>query len=86
VNGTPRFAVCISNAGYPESLELRKIYKVLPDIAAAKENFMRVIDETGEDYLYPSSKFYPRGTVKAVARSSKNCFLTIEQLSKTFSH
>jgi hypothetical protein len=46
-----RFVLCIHNDGYPASLELRKIYHVLPDAAAAKENLMRVIDESGEDYL-----------------------------------
>jgi hypothetical protein len=52
-NAQPQFAVCIDNEGYPASLELRKIYRVLPDKKAAKHNLMRVIDESGEDYLYP---------------------------------
>ncbi|HBB88368.1 MAG TPA: hypothetical protein DC047_12210 [Blastocatellia bacterium] len=51
-NAQPQFAVCIDNEGYPASLELRKIYRVLPDKKAAKHNLMRVIDESGEDYLY----------------------------------
>jgi hypothetical protein len=54
-----RFLVCIHNDGYPESLELRKLYRVLPDPEADKVNFVRVIDESGEDYLYPKEFFAP---------------------------
>jgi len=56
-NAQPQFAVCIDNEGYPASLELRKIYRVLPDKKAAKHSLMRVIDESGEDYLYPERFF-----------------------------
>ena len=55
----PQFAVCIDNTGYPASLELRKIYQVLPDEKAAKHKLVRVIDESGEDYLYPKRFFVP---------------------------
>ncbi|MGE0827056.1 MAG: hypothetical protein AB7G75_25610 [Candidatus Binatia bacterium] len=55
----PQFAVCIDNTGYPTSLELRKIYQVLPDEKAAKHKLVRVIDESGEDYLYPQRFFVP---------------------------
>jgi len=48
---------CIDNGGYPESLEVRKVYVVLPDERAAVNNYIRVIDETGEDYLYPAKYF-----------------------------
>jgi len=48
-----RFAVCLRNEGYEASLEKRKIYEVLPDLDAAKHDQIRVIDESGEDYLYP---------------------------------
>jgi hypothetical protein len=51
------FAVCIRNDGYEVSLEPRKIYEVLPDHDAAEHEQIRVIDESGEDYLYPSSFF-----------------------------
>jgi len=54
-----QFAVCINNEGYPASLELRKIYRVLPDEKAATHNLMRVVDESGEDYLYPEKFFVP---------------------------
>ncbi len=50
------FVVCIKNIDC-EDLELRKIYEVLPDEKAAKDNYIRVIDESGEDYLYPASYF-----------------------------
>lgn len=58
-NTQPQFAVCIDNEGYPASLELRKIYQVLPDKKAAKHSLMRVADESGEDYLYPDRFFIP---------------------------
>lgn len=51
------FAVCIENSKYPASLELRKIYRVLPDNHAYAEGLLRVIDESGEDYLYPEDYF-----------------------------
>ncbi len=53
----PQFVVCINNAEYPASLELYKIYRVLPDEDAARDGDIRVIDESGEDYLYPASYF-----------------------------
>jgi hypothetical protein len=56
-NETPRFAVCVNNAGYPASLELHKIYRVIPDEDAAEEGEIRVVDESGEDYLYPAERF-----------------------------
>ena len=51
------FAVCIDNTGYPASLELHKIYRVVPDEDAAEDGDVRVIDESGEDYLYPAARF-----------------------------
>jgi len=53
----PLFAVCINNAEYPASLERHKIYQVLSDEEAARDDDIRVIDESGEDYLYPASFF-----------------------------
>jgi hypothetical protein len=52
------FALCIKNDEC-EDLELRKVYQVLPDRRAEKEGYIRVIDESGEDYLYPQSYFIP---------------------------
>ncbi|MEW5830172.1 MAG: hypothetical protein AB1846_14860 [Chloroflexota bacterium] len=54
-----QFAVCIKNVGYEASLEPRKIYQVLPDQEAEKHQMLRVIDESGEDYLFPASLFSP---------------------------
>jgi len=50
-----RFAICVTDS--EPDLELRKIYKILPDEHAAKDNYLRVIDESDEDYLYPASYF-----------------------------
>ncbi len=52
-----RFAVCLDNTGYPASLELHKIYRVLPDAQAARDGYLRIVDESGEDYLYPAAWF-----------------------------
>jgi len=54
-----QFVVCIHNLDYPVALELHKIYRVVPDEEAALDGDIRVIDESGEDYLYPSSYFAP---------------------------
>jgi len=53
----PRFAVCIKNSGYPASLEVRKLYEVLHDPDAEVDGMIRVIDESGEDYLFPEEMF-----------------------------
>ena len=58
-NRKRQFAVCVRNTGYPASLELRKIYEVLPDVDGAAHGLIRVIDESGEDYLYPEKFFMP---------------------------
>jgi hypothetical protein len=52
-----RFAVCIDNAEYPASLEAHKIYRVGPDTDAEREGDLRIIDRSGEDYLYPGRYF-----------------------------
>ena len=54
-----QFVVCLRNKGYEVSLERRKIYQVVPDPEAAKLKQVRVIDESGEDYLYPQNFFAP---------------------------
>ena len=51
------FAVCVDNTDYEASLIIRKIYEALPDEEAAKDEMLRVIDESGEDYLYHRSQF-----------------------------
>ncbi len=54
---SPRFVICLNNTDYPASLELHKVYRVLPDEEAAEDGDIRVIDESGEDYLYPAVYF-----------------------------
>jgi hypothetical protein len=53
------FVVCVSNKGYPAALEIRKLYRSIPDESAAKLHQIRVVDESGEDYLYPEDYFVP---------------------------
>jgi len=65
----PGYVVCIDNSNYPASLELRKIYPCLPDLRAASDGLIRVIDESGEDYLYPAQYFVPIQVPEAVERS-----------------
>lgn len=68
------FVVCINNSEYPASLELFKIYRVLPDSDAAKEGDLRVIDESGEDYLYSADRFIavelPQRLQASIAKAS----------------
>ena len=52
-----KFVICIDNSDYPASLELHKIYTVLPDEKAGEDDLIRVVDESGEDYLYSSKRF-----------------------------
>lgn len=52
-----QFAVCVNNEGYPASLEFRKLYEILPDEKSEQAGFLRVVDESGEDYLYPAARF-----------------------------
>jgi len=54
-----RFVICVKNEGYLASLQLRKAYQVLSDEKAAKHKLVRIIDESGEDYLYPDDFFVP---------------------------
>ncbi len=51
------FALCLNNDGYEASLICGKVYPVLPDARAAKDDMVRVIDEDGEDYLFPEALF-----------------------------
>ena len=65
-----QLAVCIDNEGYPVSLEKRKLYVLLADRNAEKQGLLRIIDESGEDYLYPKAFFrmiaLPQAVKKAV--------------------
>ena len=64
-----RYAVCIANKGNEASLERNKLYVVLPDRQAEADGLLRVIDEHGEDYLYPADWFVPVEVPKAVQAS-----------------
>lgn len=65
-----QFVVCVTNEGYQASLEVRKIYEVAPDRSAGEHGLVRVIDESGEDYLYPEAYFIvidlPQSAAKAL--------------------
>jgi hypothetical protein len=65
------FALCIENGDF-EDLEARKLYQVLPDRQAAREGYIRVVDESGEDYIYPASLFVPLRLSAAVVRRLKS--------------
>jgi len=65
----PDFVVCVNNDEYPASLEMHKIYRVVPDEDAAAEGDIRIVDESGEDYLYPAS-FFVSIKVPAVVQKS----------------
>ena len=63
------FVVCIDNAGYPASLEVGKLYPVIPDAEAAKHGYIRVVDESGEDYGYSAERFFVLGVPEALAKA-----------------
>lgn len=69
-----KFAVCINNADYPASLDLYKIYRVLPDADATTDGDIRVVDESGEDYFYPAEYFVfvdlPRSVEESLLRAA----------------
>jgi hypothetical protein len=68
-SGTKQLVVCIDNAGYAVSLERRKIYITLRDLEAEKHDLLRVVDESGEDYLYPKVLFRPIALPHAVRKA-----------------
>lgn len=53
------FVLCVNNKDYPASLEILKVYRVIPDPTSEEMNFIRIIDESGEDYLFPKDYFTP---------------------------
>jgi hypothetical protein len=71
---TVGYAVCLQNSGFEASLEVRKLYPVLEDSDAGTNDLIRVIDESGEDYLYPASLFLqltlPRDVQRALRMAS----------------
>lgn len=73
--GTPQFVVCLNNDGYAASLEIGKLYQVIPNKEAEKLGGLRVIDEDGEDYFYDSEMFspvqVPPGAAQVLIQASK---------------
>jgi hypothetical protein len=64
-----QLVVCVDNEGYAASLEKRKIYIALRDLGAEKHGMLRIVDESGEDYLYPKAFFRPIALPLAVKRA-----------------
>ncbi len=64
----PKFAICISNENC-EDLEVSKVYRIIADESAARDGYVRVIDESGEDYLYPAEYFVPIELPQAAERA-----------------
>jgi hypothetical protein len=62
-----QFAVCINNEGYKASLEVGKLYRLIPDAEAASHGYLRVIDESGEDYGYRADRFFPLAVPQELA-------------------
>lgn len=54
-----KYVICVSNRGYSAALEVRKVYRLVPDPAMASRGLVRVVDESGEDYVYPQKFFVP---------------------------
>jgi hypothetical protein len=75
-----RFVLCIGNEGC-EDLEPRKVYQVLPDEAASEDGYVRVIDESGEDYLYPAGLFRSHRTAAGGGESASVRRLIIDSVS-----
>ncbi|HVX86419.1 MAG TPA: hypothetical protein VH253_16675 [Phycisphaerae bacterium] len=69
-----RYLLCLDNRGYEAALELRKLYVVVPDGEAKERGCVRVIDESGEDYLYSATRFFslelPLAARRALAKAS----------------
>jgi hypothetical protein len=64
----PKFVVCVRN-GDADDLEIRKIYQVIPDKAASTDGLLRVVDESGEDYLYPADLFIQIDLPQAIEKA-----------------
>ena len=66
---TSRFLICVENKGYTASLEKRKIYVAIPDAGAFKHGQVRVVDESGEDYLYPEPSYPSQSRLHSAKQS-----------------
>ena len=76
---SPPYVVCVSDGGYRASLIPRRLYRVVPDVEAVERGLLRIVDESGEDYLYPAKLFLavelPRGAARLLAKASSNTAL-----------
>ena len=75
----PKFAICIHNKDYPASLELHKIYRILPDEDAEADGDLRVIDESGEDYLFPAHYFLLLALPAGISKKLSTSFTQLAQ-------
>lgn len=73
-NPTLSYAVCINNDGYKASLEVGKLYQLIADEAAEGDGMIRVIDESGEDYLFEAERFYPVELPPALAKELRRVY------------
>jgi hypothetical protein len=64
-----RFAVCLKNKGYEASLEIGKLYRVIPDAIAQGHGYLRIVDESGEDYGYTADRFFAIDVPKSLERA-----------------
>lgn len=75
-----RFAICVNNDDYPVSLELHKLYRILPDDDAAIDGDLRIVDESGEDYLYPAANFVVVELPKSAEQAVESSFTLTPQM------
>jgi hypothetical protein len=68
-NPAPQFAVCINNESYAASLEVGKLYQIVPDDEATARGYITIIDESGEGYWYAAARFFPVEIPAALARA-----------------
>jgi hypothetical protein len=69
---TKTYVLCVRNDGYPASLLVRRLYERVPDRSAAARGLVRVVDESGEDYLYPEKLFVPLALPRPVTRAMRD--------------
>jgi hypothetical protein len=77
-----QFAICVNNTDYPVSLELHKLYRLVADEEAEREGDLRVIDESGEDYLYPAEYFLVVEFSRPVQRALQTSFARARQSAR----
>jgi hypothetical protein len=68
-NPAPQFAVCVDSSGYEASLEVGKLYRIVPDDEATARGYITIIDESGEGYWYAATRFFPVEIPAALARA-----------------